>query len=188
MSAPAEIEAKPFAPVARAVKGSSVIPAETEEHKKMEEKMEEKKGVKKGDIKPVYPVPAVEEGRMESKTDPPAKEKEAERSARGAKTTRRISTRVIGFFKTAKVNDDIPVVAEEAPKLAEVATASAPLYEPTYPIPAVEEGRMETETATPEKPIKATEKPEGKRARNTKVTRRLSTRIAALFKGGKVQG
>lgn len=147
--------------------------------------MEEKAKAKKGEIKPVFP--SVEEG-MEN---PAAEENPAERRTKGAKITRRISTRIIGLFKEAKVKDDIPVVAEEAPKLAEVATVSALLYEPAYPIPAVEEGQMETETATPEealKPVKAKETPAGKRARNAKVTRRISTRIAGLFIGGKGQG
>ena len=186
MSAPAETKAKLFAPV---VEGSSVVPAETafpaKEYKKMEGKMEGKMGAKMEETKPIYPVPTVEEGRMEAKTDPPAEENPAEKRARGAKVTHRLTIRIAGLFKKeAKVNEGIPVVAKEAPKLAEVATVSAPLYEPTYPIPAVEEGRMETETAL--KPVK--EKPEGKRARNAKVSRRISARVAGFFIGGKGQG
>ncbi len=187
MSAPSETEAKPVAPV---VEGSSVVPAETappaKEYKKLEEETDEKKRAEKGEAKPVYPVPAVEEGRMGTETDPPVEKKPAERNAKGAKVSRRLSTRITTFFKKeAKVKDDIRAVTEKAPKLAEVASVSAPLYEPVYPIPAVEEGRMETETASPEEAQKhetnAEEKPTEKRTRDAKVARRISIRISGLF-------
>lgn len=188
MSAPAETEAKPVAPV---VEESSVIPAETDppakEHKKLEEDTEEKKRAKKGEAKPVYPVPAVEEGRMGTETDPPVEKKPAEMKTKGGKVSRRLSTRITAFFKKeAKVKGDIHAIAEKAPKLAEVARVSAPLYEPAYPIPAVEEGRMETETTSPEEAqklqTKAEEKPAEKRVRDANVSRRISIRIVGLFK------
>lgn len=186
MSAPAKTAAKSVAPVVE----SSVIPAEThppaKEHKNLEEKTEEKERTKKGEAKPVYPVPAVEEGRMGTETDTPVERKPAEKKGRDAKVSRRLSARITAFFKKeVKVKDDIHAVAETAPKLAEVATVSAPLYEPSYPITAVEEGRMETETTPPEEVQKpetnAEEKQAEKGARDANVARRISTRIGDLF-------
>ena len=185
MSTPAETESKPVAPF---VVGPSAMPAETappaKEYKKLEE---EKERAKKGEAKPVYPVPAVEEGRMGIETDPPVEKKPAEKKTSGAKVSRRLSTRITAFFKKeAKVKDVTHAATETAPKLAEVARVSAPLYEPAYPIPTVEEGRMETETASPgeaQKPeTKAEEKPAEKRLRDAKISRRISVRIIGLFK------
>lgn len=62
----------------------------------------------------------------EAETD----EKPAEKKARDVKVTRRFSTRITGLFrKETKTKEETPAVAEEAPKLDEVAPA-APLEEP----------------------------------------------------------
>lgn len=69
------------------------------------------------------------EAQEETKTEK-AEEKPAEKKARDVKVTRRLSTRITGFFKKeARTKEDTPAVAEEAPKLDEVAPAP-PLEEP----------------------------------------------------------
>ena len=140
MSAPAETEAKPLTPVARVFRGSSVISAEmappAKEYKKMEEKMEEKEEAQKEGAKPVYPVPAVEEGQMEIETDPPAHEEPAEKKPRA----RRLSGRITGLFKKEKKDNDDEVVAASAP------------HEPAYPFPAVEDALKPAEEPAEKKP------------------------------------
>jgi len=57
-------------------------------------------------------------------------EKPAEKKAKEVKITRRLSTRITGLFKKeARSKEETPAVAEEAPKLDEVAPA-APLEDP----------------------------------------------------------
>lgn len=80
-------------------------------------------------MKETETAPAEAPKEEETKTEK-AEEKPVEKKARDIKVTRRLSTRITGFFKKeARTKEETPAVAEEAPKLDEVAPA-APLEEP----------------------------------------------------------
>ena len=79
-------------------------------------------------VKETETAPA-EAPKEETKTEK-TEEKPAEKKAKEVKVTRRLSTRITGLFKKeARSKEETPAVAEEAPKLDEVAPA-APLEDP----------------------------------------------------------
>ena len=80
-------------------------------------------------MKETETAPAEPTAAQETKTEK-AEEKPAEKKSKDVRVTRRLSTRITGLFKKeARNKEETPAVAEEAPKLDEVAPA-APLEEP----------------------------------------------------------